>query len=177
MSKQNEVVVSEVCDGALSADDLNQLAEMLDQAVAQGASIGFIPPFGHRQALAFWQKLIPAFTSGERRLLVARLNGKIIGTAQLAVSQPANGIHRADVNKLMVHPGARRLGIARSLMVAIELVARSAGKTLLVLDTISGGAAEGLYTSLGYQISGQIPAYAMSTDGELEPTTVMYKIL
>lgn len=177
MSKQNEVVVSEVCDGTLSADDLNQLAEMLDQAVAQGASIGFIPPFGHQQALAFWQKLIPAFTSGERRLLVARLNGKIIGTVQLAVSQPANGIHRADVNKLMVHPDARRLGIARSLMVAIELVARSAGKTLLVLDTISGGAAEGLYTSLGYEISGRIPAYAMSTDGELEPTTVMYKIL
>ncbi|MGV8926177.1 MAG: GNAT family N-acetyltransferase [Ewingella sp.] len=177
MSKKNEVVVTEVFDGELSADDLNQLAETLDQAVAQGASIGFIPPFGHPQALVFWQKLIPAFRSGERRLLVARLNGKIVGTVQLAVSQPANGIHRADVNKLMVHPQARRLGIARSLMTAIEAMARGAGKTLLVLDTISGGAAEGLYTSLGYEISGRIPVYAVSTGGELESTTVMFKVL
>jgi len=177
MSNKNEVVVTEVFDGALSTDDLNQLADTLDQAVAQGASIGFVPPFGHTQALVFWQKLIPAFISGERRLLLARLNGKIVGTVQLAVSQPANGIHRADVNKLMVHPDARRLGIARSLMVAIERVARHAGKTLLVLDTISDGAAEGLYTSLGYEISGRIPEYAMSTAGELESTTVMYKIL
>lgn len=177
MSTPNEGIVTEVFDGALSADDLNQLAETLEKAVAQGASIGFIPPFVHSQALAFWQKLIPAFMSGERRLLVARLNGKIIGTVQLAVSQPANGVHRADVNKLMVHPGARRLGVARSLMVAIEQVARSAGKTLLVLDTISGGAAEGLYISLGYEISGRIPDYAVSTAGELEPTTVMFKVL
>lgn len=177
MSKQPEVMVTEIFDGALSAEDLNQLADTLDQAVAQGASIGFVPPFGHAQALVFWQKLISAFTSGERRLLVARLNGKIVGTVQLAVSQPANGAHRADVNKLMVHPAARRLGIARSLMMAIELVARSAGKTLLVLDTISGGAAEDLYTSLGYEISGRIPVYAVSTAGELESTTVMFKVL
>ena len=177
MSNQNEVTVTEVFDGALSADDLNQLADTLEQAVVQGASIGFVPPFGHAQALVFWQKLIPAFISGDRRLLVARLNGKIVGTVQLAVSQPANGIHRADVNKLMVHPDARRLGIARSLMEAIEQVARSAGKKLLVLDTISDGAAQGLYTSLGYEISGRIPDSAMSTAGELEPTTVMFKIL
>jgi ribosomal protein S18 acetylase RimI-like enzyme len=77
----------------------------------------------------------------------------------------------------MVHPAARRLGIARSLMVAIEEVARSAGKQLLVLDTIAEGAAEGLYRSLGYETAGQIPQYAMSTQGQLEPTTVMFKVL
>src|SRR5471032_617882 len=175
MSKRNEVTVTEVFDGALSDDDLDQLAQTLDLAVEQGASIGFVPPFGHSQALAFWQKLLPAFISGDRRLLVARLNGKIVGTVQLAVSQPANGAHRAEVNKLMVHPEARRLGIARSLMVAVEDLARSAGKQLMVLDTIAGGAAEGLYRSLGYQVAGQIPRYSMSTDGELEPTTVMFK--
>ena len=177
MSKTHPVIVTEVFDGALSETDLGQLAETLNLAVEQGASIGFVPPFAHPQALAFWQKLIPAFTSGERRLLVARLNGKIIGTVQLAVSQPANGAHRAEVNKLMVHPDARRLGIARSLMVAVEDVARSASKQLMVLDTIAGGAAEGLYRSLGYQVAGQIPRYAMSTGGELEPTTVMFKVL
>jgi GNAT superfamily N-acetyltransferase len=177
MSKRNEVTVTEVFDGALSDDDLDQLAQTLDLAVEQGASIGFVPPFGHSQALTFWQKLIPAFISGDRRLLVARLNGKIVGTVQLAVSQPANGAHRADVNKLMVHPEARRLGIARLLMVAVEERARSVGKKLLVLDTVFGGAAEGLYLSLGYEIAGRIPVYAMSTAGELESTTVMFKIL
>ena len=162
MSKTLEVAITEVVDGALSETDLDQLAETLNLAVEQGASIGFVPPFAQPQALAFWQKLIPAFTSGERRLLVARLNGKIVGTVQLAVSQPANGAHRAEVNKLMV---------------AIEEVARSAGKQLLVLDTITEGAAEGLYRSLGYEVAGQIPQYAMSTQGQLETTTVMFKVL
>ena len=44
--------------------------------------------------------------------------------------------------KLLVHPSARRRGIARALMVALEPIALSEERTLLTLDTWTGKAAE-----------------------------------
>ncbi len=176
-NSNEEVVISEVQGGVLTPADLDVLAETLMQSVALGASIGFILPFGFVQAQAFWQKLLPAFERGEKRLLVARVAGKIAGTVQLVVDQPANGIHRGDVVKLMVHPDGRRKGIARQLMTAVEALAREEGKTLLVLDTVTGSPAQTLYENLGFTLSGTIPHYAMSTQGMLESTSVMYKVL
>lgn len=176
-SSNEEVVISEVQGGVLTSADLDALAETLMQSVALGASIGFILPFGFVQAQAFWQKLLPAFERGEKRLLVARVAGKIAGTVQLVVDQPANGIHRGDVVKLMVHPNGRRKGLARKLMTAVEALAREEGKTLLVLDTVTGSPAQTLYENLGFTLSGTIPHYAMSTEGMLESTSVMYKVL
>lgn len=176
-SSNEEVVISEVQGGVLTPADLDALAETLMQSVALGASIGFILPFGFVQAQAFWQKLLPAFERGEKRLLVARVAGKIAGTVQLVVEQPANGIHRGDVVKLMVHPDGRRKGLARKLMTAVEALACEEGKTLLVLDTVTGSPAQTLYENLGFTLSGTIPHYAMSTEGMLESTSVMYKVL
>ena len=77
-----------------------------------------------------------------------------------------------------MHPDARRQGIARALMVAVEPLARSGGKTLLTLDTWTGGHAEVLYRSLGYVTVGVIPRYARgSLTPALEPATFMYKEL
>ena len=177
MQNSNEVVISEVQGGVLSQIDLDALAETLMQSVALGASIGFILPFGFVQAQAFWQKLLPAFERGEKRLLVARMAGKIVGTVQLVVDQPANGAHRGDVVKLMVHPDGRRKGIARKLMTAVEALAREEGKSLLVLDTVTGSPAQTLYENQGFTLSGTIPHYAMSTGGMLESTSVMFKVL
>lgn len=176
-NSNEEVVISEVQGGVLTPADLDALAETLMQSVALGASIGFILPFGFVQAQAFWQKLLPAFERGEKRLLVARVAGKIAGTVQLVVDQPANGIHRGDVVKLMVHPDGRRKGLARKLMTAVEALACEEGKTLLVLDTVTGSPAQTLYENLGFTLSGTIPHYAMSTEGMLESTSVMYKVL
>ena len=176
-NSNEEVVISEVQGGVLTPADLDALAETLMQSVALGASIGFILPFGFVQAQAFWQKLLPAFERGEKRLLVARVAGKIAGTVQLVVDQPANGIHRGDVVKLMVHPDGRRKGLACKLMTAVEALAREEGKTLLVLDTVTGSPAQTLYENLGFTLSGTIPHYAMSTKGMLESTSVMYKVL
>jgi GNAT superfamily N-acetyltransferase len=82
------------------------------------------------------------------------------------------------VAKLLVHPDARRRGVARSLMIALEAIARSENKTLLTLDTETGGKAEPLYQSLGYVAAGVIPRYARdSLTSNLHGTTIMYKEL
>src|SRR4249920_3423605 len=99
---------------------------------------------------------VPGVTARQRRLLVARCDGRIVGTVQLDPAWAPNQPHRAEVLKLLVHPDARRRGIARALMVALEELARAGGWTLLKLDTWTGQAGEQLYRSLGYTAVGSI---------------------
>ncbi|MBK0099216.1 GNAT family N-acetyltransferase [Erwinia sp. S63] len=156
---------------------LAALTEVLQGCVADGASVGFIDA-GDRAAMErFWQDKIFSLASGDNQLLVARQQGVIVATVMVGFSAMPNGRHRAEISKLLVHPSARRQGIARRLMQQAELLAVEQGKTLLVLDTRSGDVATDLYLSLDWQIAGSIPLYAESTEGALDATTVMYKVV
>ena len=163
----------------LLRQDLEDLAILLHAVVHDGAGVSFIVPFSMDEARAFWvERVIPGIRAGDRRVLVARLDGRIAGVVQLEFAWPPNQPHRADVTKLLVHPSARRKGLARRLMIALEDVARAEGRTLLTLDTWTGSSAEALYRSLGYVELGVIPRYARgSTTTALEPATFMYKEL
>lgn len=155
-----------------------ELAEMLQASVSQGASIGFVMPVTLEQAQAFWRRLLPAIEREERILLVARQAGRVVGTVQLLLDMPDNGRHRAEVVKLMVHPQARRQGIARELMLQIQQKAVQYQRHLLVLDTLTGDTAEGMYRQLGFQLAGSIPQYARASNGStLDATSYMYKLL
>ena len=157
---------------------LPELADMLHASVSQGASIGFVMPFTLEQAQAFWHRLLPAIEREERILLVARQAGRVVGTVQLLLDMPDNGRHRAEVVKLMVHPQARRQGIARELMLQIQQRAIQRQRHLLVLDTLTGDTAEGMYRQLGFQMAGSIPQYARASNGgTLDATSYMYKLL
>ena len=159
--------------------DLGALAEVLRAVVYDGAGVSFVVPFSIEEARTFWlASVLPGVRARTRRVLVARLEGRIAGTVQIDLATPPNQRHRAEVLKLLVHPAARRRGIARALMIAVEPIALAEGRTLLTLDTWTGKAAEPLYASLGYVAAGVIPRYARgSLTPELEPTTIMYKHL
>jgi GNAT superfamily N-acetyltransferase len=165
--------------GTSLASDVAMLADVLHAVVHTGAGVSFVVPFAIEEARAFWaDTVLPRVRAGTRRVLVAREAGRIVGTAQIDLATAPNQPHRAEVMKLLVHPSARRRGIARALMLALERVARAEGRSLLTLDTWTGGHAEQLYRSLGYTVVGVIPRYARgSTTPELEPTTIMYKEL
>lgn len=150
------------------------LYRVLSACVAQGASIGFVNNDAGPMK-QFWQEVAGSLASGTRQLLVARRQQEIVGTVIVEYCGKPNGSHRAEIAKLLVHPEARRQGIARELLARAEKLALQQGKTLLVLDTRTGDAAEQLYLAQGWQICGQIPHFARSTQGELDATTVMYK--
>jgi ribosomal protein S18 acetylase RimI-like enzyme len=167
-------------DGSPSlAHDVDMLADVLHAVVYDGAGVSFVVPFSMDESRRFWvEKVLPGVRAGTRRVLVARLGDRTVGTVQVDLAMPPNQQHRGEVLKLLVHPDARRRGIARRLMLALEDVARAEHRSLLTLDTWTGGYAETLYRSLEYVVVGVIPRYARgSITPALEPATFMYKEL
>jgi GNAT superfamily N-acetyltransferase len=157
--------------------NLPALTDILLDVVEGGGSVSFLWPLKRGEAEKFWLGAIAAVADGRRALLLARDETGPVGTVQLDLPWFPNQPHRADVMKLLVKLRARRRGAARALMRALEDEARRAGRSLLTLDTVTGGAAEKLYRSMGYEAAGVIPGFALSTDGRPEDTTVMYKRL
>ncbi len=158
-------------------EQLGQLAGILEDCVSGGASIGYLTPFSHNDAGGVFEAFAAEVEQGRRLLLAAFAGGALLGTVQVILALPPNQPHRAEITKLLVHRSARRRGIAQLLMEGAEAEARAEGKTLLVLDTVTGGPAERLYERLGWNRVGVIPGYALYPDGRPCDTTVFWKKL
>ncbi|WP_378949527.1 GNAT family N-acetyltransferase [Mesorhizobium sp. ANAO-SY3R2] len=174
--------MSDLVITTFSADDIAanvaELGALLRACVHDGASIGFVLPYSVADSEGFWtSKVLPGVQEGSRIVLVARIDGRIVGSVQLGYDTMPNQPHRADVNKLLVHPDFRRRGIGLGLMIRLETLARELGRSLMTLDTRTGDKAEPLYAQLGYQTVGVIPGYARDPMGgeRLDATTIMYK--
>jgi GNAT superfamily N-acetyltransferase len=156
---------------------IDQLASLLQDAVADGASLGFMAPLALEDARAYWLEVAAVASTGARLVLGAFDADELVGSVQLDLARMPNAQHRADVMKLMVLRRARRRGTARALMQAVEDAARDASRTLLVLDTWRGSVAEELYEGIGYRRVGIVPRYALSSDGILADTVFFHKEL
>jgi len=156
---------------------LDGLAAILVDCVAGGASVSYLAPLSHEQARAAFEAVAVEVEQGRRLLLGAFANGDLVGTVQLILALPPNQPHRAEIAKLLVHRSARRRGIAELLMAGAEAEARAEGKTLLVLDTVTGDDAERLYQRLGWMRVGVIPGYALYPDRRPCDTTIFWKAL
>jgi GNAT superfamily N-acetyltransferase len=158
-----------------SARDVRDLARLLVDAVDSGAGVSFLS-VTEDEAETWWRSVLA--TSSERAIfLIARDADGIAGTVQLQPSWAPNQPHRADVAKLIVHRRARRQGLGRALMHALERAAAAAGFTLLLLDTCKGYDAERLYASMGWVRVGEVPGFALNPDGSLCDTVFFYKQL
>ena len=176
-----------VLDAAAAASAERCLAAVLMACVADGASVGFLPPVAPDVAHAFWRHRASEVATGGRILIAGWADGALVGCVSLALDTPANQRHRAEVQALLVHPAARRRGLARALMQRLELEAAQHGRTLLTLDTNAGdtnardtGAsepAEALFHALGWIAAGRIPGYARKADGTPCDTRYFYKRL
>jgi ribosomal protein S18 acetylase RimI-like enzyme len=154
-------------------DDMEELSKLLKTVVNDGASIGFLPPLDQKESAKYWETVL----APEVILYVAKINNEVAGSIQLHLVTKPNGIHRAEICKLMTHPNFRRNGIGRSLMRKAEERAKQENRSLLVLDTREGDPSNKLYKSLDYQEAGKIPEYAISPNGNLDATVIYYKVL
>jgi len=156
---------------------IGELADILVDAVAHGASVNFMAGFSHEGALAFWRNQLPGIVDGEKRLFVGDDGRRLVATALLMFAQQPNQPHRAEIGKMLVLATARRQGLGRRLLAAAEQAAGSEGRTLLMLDTESGSAGDLLYRSCGWTEFGRVPGHAFRPDGRLAETTFFYKQL
>lgn len=154
-----------------------ELAEILRDSVANGASVGFMDWNTQADFEGFWRGIAVEVGAGRILLFVARDDSGIVGTAQLHLVGKPNQPHRAEIAKVLVHSRARRRGIGEALMLAAEAAARALGRDLLVLDTDEAGAARRLYNRLGWTEVGTIPRYALMPDGRDCGSTFFYKQL
>jgi GNAT superfamily N-acetyltransferase len=156
-----------------------ELSAVLIDCVEGGASVSFMAPLTRERADGFWGRVADGVEAGARILIVAEdlTTGEIVGTVQLLLDLPENQPHRADVAKMLVRRSARRRGLGARLMRAAEDAARAAGRTLLVLDTVTGADAERLYQRLGWTKVGVVPGYALWPDGRPCDTTIFYRTL
>jgi GNAT superfamily N-acetyltransferase len=166
-----------VLEAPVAEPALGQLADVLVDCVEGGASVSFMAPFPHAEALAFFRKVAASVASSDTVLLAARLEGRIVGTVQLGLDTPPNQPHRADIKKMLVHRSARGRGIGAALMARAEEEAQRNGRWLLVLDTVPGENGHRVYQHAGWTQSGIIPDYALFPDGRLCDTAVMWKRL
>ncbi|MFF1421425.1 GNAT family N-acetyltransferase [Streptomyces sp. NPDC058280] len=163
----------------LSAGELlgaaEDLADLLLDTVAGGASIGFLSSLDRASAAAWWRAQAPAVREGRLSVRVFKDGDRITGTVGVAFVDKPNARHRAEIVKLMVHRDARGQGLGRTLLTAGEEAAAAAGVTLLLLDTETGSPAESLYRSAGWTAVGVVPGHAADPGGTLRPTTFFYK--
>jgi ribosomal protein S18 acetylase RimI-like enzyme len=171
------VAVIRRLDAAEARANLDGLAAVLHDCVDGGASVSYMAPFTLDDARAAMEGFVEDVEAGGRMLLAAFDHGKVVGTVQVVFAWPPNQPHRADIAKLLVHRAARGKGIAQALMQRAEEEALAEGKSVLVLDTVTGDPAEFLYTKIGWTKVGVIPNYALYPDGRPCATTVFYKEL
>jgi GNAT superfamily N-acetyltransferase len=157
-------LVVEALDAAAAASAERRLADLLVACVADGASLGWLRPLAPAAARAAWKRASSDVALGRAVLLVAWLEGDLVGAVRLLLDMPETAPHRAAVASLMVDPAARRQGVGRALLRRAEQAAREAGRTLLLLETRRGGAAESLCRVLAWTELGTIPGFELGPD-------------
>ena len=153
------------------------LSEILIEVVANGGSVSFMHPLALDVADTFWKGALAAAARGERIVLGAFDDGRLVGTVTLLLDCPPNQPHRAEIAKLMTRMSHRSRGVAKALMQAAERLAIERARTLLVLDTAVDGGAATLYEGLGFTLAGVIPDYALKPHGGLTGTMIYWKLL
>ncbi|QXA08991.1 GNAT family N-acetyltransferase [Acinetobacter pittii] len=153
------------------------LSLLLEDSINNGASIGFLAPIEKNEVLNYWREVNHKLAQGNSRLWIAIQEGKIVGSVQLSLVSKKNGVHRAEVEKLMVLTTARKQGIATLLLNELENFSKEKGLRLLVLDTREGDEPELLYSKVGFVRVGVIPNFALSSNGKYDGTAIYYKRL
>ncbi len=153
------------------------LTDLLTEVVAAGGSVGFMHPVPPDLASAFWTQSLAAADAGQRVVLGAMEDGRLVGTVTLLLDLPPNQPHRGEIAKMMTSVSRRGSGIARALALEAERIARERGRTLLTLDTAEDEGASGFYEKLGYSRAGVIPDYALKPHGGLTGTIFYWKRL
>lgn len=161
-------------DGAAVRRHVAGLAQLLFDAHASNMALGLAAPLTQARAERSWLELADRLVPGERILLAALDDERVLGSVHLARATAENGRHRAEIQRLAVLADARGRGVGTELLAASCERAAALGISLLWLTTHAGTEADRFYTARGWQRAGEIPAYAQLPDGSLGANAFFY---
>jgi len=149
----------------IAGADLHDLCDAAEAAIEEGGGFGWLKPPPRQVLENFWRGalLVP-----ERAMFIGRLDGVIVGSAQLVRPTRNNEAQAlsATLTTNFVAPWARGHGLARKLTATVEDEARRDGFDVLNLDVReTQQAAIALYENAGYVRWGTHPRYAC-VDGQ-----------
>jgi GNAT superfamily N-acetyltransferase len=150
-----------------------ELGRVMVDGFAAGAALGFLAPLSAERLDRFWVHAAEEVAAGHR--VVLAVDPGSLGTVQVVFGLADNGRHRCELAKLAVRADARGGGLGRVLVAAAEDSARSAGRTLIHLQTHASTPAVDFYAHLGYRAVGRLPRWAVAPDGRLVDNIVMIK--
>ncbi|KAI1142331.1 acyl-CoA N-acyltransferase [Hypoxylon sp. FL0543] len=152
-----------------------------DQTIAT-----FLPPLEDSKIRKLWEDMAREVDLGIRFISIllnksepgTKAKGsELVGVVTLSMPYSETGSFRGFVKKLFVSPNYRGRGASRVLMDHLETEAFERGKTLMMIDTEVGSAAEKVYPRLGYTEIGRVPRYGISPAGGLKDEVFFYKHL
>ena len=109
---------------------------------------------------------IEGHAAGTQILLVAEVDGTVVGTGTLTRRTHPLHAHRGELSSLVVHPHYQGRGIARRIVEAIREHAASLGVELLEVSCRGGTPAEPIYPRLGFVEYGRLPCGIVEPYGE-----------
>lgn len=154
-----------------------ELGALLLDAIESGASVGYQSGTSREDAESAFYRLRGALDKGDLLIWIARDERGLLGTVRLELSNESEGLNRATPKLLLVHRRARRQGIGKQLITAMENAATTHHRGLLCLDVQASTSAEAFYRAQGYRCLGELPDYICSSDGYYHPAVIYYKRL
>jgi GNAT superfamily N-acetyltransferase len=161
--------------GEAIAGCAESLGALLVDAVADGASVGFMAGLAQDEAARYWRD-VASRDDGRVVLVVESVDG-IDGAVSIVPLPGAFQRHRAEIAKLVVHRRARGRGLAAALMTAAEAEARAMERPVVTLMTRRGSAGDRLYRRLGWTLVGVIADDSLAPDGAIVDAALFRKRL
>lgn len=142
--------------------------------VASGDTYMFDPAIEEAEAKAAWLFI----GSHRQRTYIAEFGGELVGTAILRPAQPGLGDHVANA-AWMIHPDAAGRGIGRRFAAHVLNEACELGFEAMQFSAVvaSNDRAVQLWSSMGFDVVGRVPAAFRTTQGEREDVLIMHKVL
>jgi GNAT superfamily N-acetyltransferase len=168
-----DVSIEELAAGEVAAAAA-ELGQLLLDAHASGMALGLSAPLTAERAADDWRATAARLHPDDRILLVARDEGRIVGTVQIVRAAADNGRHRAEIQRFAVAAELRGRGIGRVLLEAAVERARTMGLTLLWLSTHADTDSDRIYARLGWTRMGVMPGFAANPDGAIVGNVFYY---
>lgn len=156
---------------------VQQIVDLWVDVTNAGGAVGFsqgVHPDGVR-TLA--EQTLQRVASGRDDLVVAEIDGRVVGLAFLATNDLEVHHHWGTVKRLQRHPEVRASGVGAALLHGLEEAALARGLRRLVLTVRGGTGREGFYEQHGYRLEASLPDRIWLGADDIREEHVMSKAL